>query len=311
MALLTRASVAFVALSLGCAPFDIELFEREEVVESSGGTGGVGAGPVIVDLVGGTSGLMGGTGGGGDPIETLVDDFEDGDTKALDPAGWWYTVNDGTGVQTLSVAEAWVDPERGLVLETTTADFTGWGAAFGVDVGSYEFPLGGLEVSFFVVSSREVQVSFHALDASGDHFTTDFSVDGNWREVTVRLDRSFIVDDLGVRSLDLTSLHELQWFLFDGVSTASSPPPFQAGVGTPTALSTVQSMRWEKPPAPFTPAMFAELPESTKDCPSLKYPAPPAITMGRSPVVCPCPWENSFVKRTTVLSRSVLPPASG
>lgn len=218
MALLARRyALLAVAVSLGCVPFDVELFPASEVAQPDG-SGGAGAAPVVVGLVGGTTGLMGGA-GGGEPSEFLVDDFEDGDSRAFEPAGWWYTVNDGTGVQVLSVVDASVEPERGLVLEVSAAGFTDWGAAFGLDVAAYDFPSAALEVSFFASANREVQVSLHALDASGDHFTTDFLVTTSWKEVTIRLDRLFIVDEVGVRSLDVTTIDELQWFVFDVEST--------------------------------------------------------------------------------------------
>jgi hypothetical protein len=139
----TRKRLVLVALSLAlwgaCSRVDVTVFEDPADVRANGGgapLGGLGgaSGPIPGD----------GLGGFGGEVDVLVDDFEDGDTKAIDPAQWWYGVNDGTGTQTISViasAELEAPPlaNGSFVLQVTSAGFSGWGAAFGLDVAGFDF----------------------------------------------------------------------------------------------------------------------------------------------------------------------------
>lgn len=205
--------------TFGCGDVDIAVFEEARV---TGGLSGDGGTPV--SGLGGSGGaLLGGLGGGGEGASLLLDDFEDGNLKAIEPAGWWYGVSDGTGTQTVAVVAGTSAPERSesdssFVLEVTSAGATEWGSALGVDVAPFEFD-GALELSFSVAASRPVEVSLHALDTPGTHFTNDFSAGTSWSTVRIRLDRLFVGEGATVRRIDVGTLDELQWFLFDGEPT--------------------------------------------------------------------------------------------
>jgi hypothetical protein len=88
--------------------------------EAGGGRGGTTADPVA--------------GASQNPtVPLLVDDFEDGDTRAHEPLGWWYPVNDATGTQGFGIEPI----SRGAsvyALRTHGSDFQAWGAAVGVDL---------------------------------------------------------------------------------------------------------------------------------------------------------------------------------
>ena len=59
---------------------------------------GAGAGAVA-----GASAVAG-AGAAGAAASLVIDDFEDGDTRAKEPFGWWYPVNDATGTQGFGIA---------------------------------------------------------------------------------------------------------------------------------------------------------------------------------------------------------------
>ncbi len=207
--------------TFGCGDIDVTVFEE---APATGGFSGSGEGGVpVIGLGGAGPGLLGGMGGIGGGSTVLLDDFEDGNLKAAEPAGWWYGVSDGTGTQAVTiVSEASAPPrpsgEGAFVLEVASADFTEWGSALGVDVGLFEFG-DALELRFSVAASRPVEISLHAIDGSETHFTNDFSVDTEWTTVRIRLERLLVVEGATVRRIDLGTLQELQWFLFDGEPT--------------------------------------------------------------------------------------------
>ncbi len=218
---------------IACDPVELTIYESESKSAGSGGSSPVD--PVYYGL-GGTSAAPGETedpsGTGGKPteptpgptpapvVEYVLDDFEDGDTKGIAPAGWWYPVNDSTGAQLLGVVAVEEDTEApggrsGHALRNDSGEFSDWGSAWGVDIGDYNFPEGGFEVSFSLAASRPVEVSFHALDGSKHHFTREVEATTSWSRVTVRLDNLFVVEESTVLRFDETTAHELQWFVFD------------------------------------------------------------------------------------------------
>lgn len=219
MDVLRRFPVLVLALSSqipGCGPIDISISGDDSPSDQP-------PPPLIINL--------GGSGPGEDPsglggegaIEVLpVDSFDDGDTKGTDPAGWWYTVNDGTGIQERLVVPATEGPSGGdvggYVLRVEAEGFSDWGSAFGVDMGAYDLGDGAVELEFRIAADKAVDVVFHAIDGSGAHFTKNLSVTPSWTLVNIRLDQMFIVDADGVRRFDVTTPDELQWFRFDGDS---------------------------------------------------------------------------------------------
>jgi hypothetical protein len=180
-----------------------------------------GPGPVILGL--GGEGAEGEGTGGAAAISTFVlDDFEDADLKAYDPAGWWYPANDGTGTQLLAVrssGEISSPTSGGMVLESQVADFSDWGAAFGVDIEDVGPAESGLEVSFSMAANRETEITFHAIDGSDGHFTKVLLINTVWRTTTVRLHELFIFEGDSVRAFDVASATELQWFVSSGSAT--------------------------------------------------------------------------------------------
>ncbi len=188
--------------------------ERPDTDSSDFGSGGGATTTGDEDGVGGENGVE------PLPVIHVLDDFEDGDTKAFDPGGWWYTVNDGTGQQslgTVSTAEAGVPPqdESSSCLATQSSSFEQWGSAFGVDIAMYEFVGEELELSFLVAADRPVRIELHAIDGSGHHFTRAIAVTTAWAHVSIRLDSLFIVEGDSVQRLDVETAEELQWFVFE------------------------------------------------------------------------------------------------
>jgi hypothetical protein len=57
-------------------------------------------------------------------------------------------------------------------------------------------------------------ISLHALDGSGTHFVTNFSIGPEWTSVRIRLDELFVVEGDSVRWFDVGTLDELQWFVY-------------------------------------------------------------------------------------------------
>jgi hypothetical protein len=110
------------------------------IVAGEGGAGGTAAAPSSGGVADPTDGGAGGEsrgapgGAGASPLASFkVDDFEDGDTHAEPPLGWWYKVNDGSGTQTF-VIESRADKPTGPVgLRSQGDGFTGWGAVVGVN----------------------------------------------------------------------------------------------------------------------------------------------------------------------------------
>lgn len=205
-----------LAAGVACTDIDLSVFESRVPPESPPpSTGGTSGG------TGGSSSVAGAPGEGGSPpvlqetIVHIVDDFEDGDTRAELPGGWWYTVNDGTGSQQMNVAEEADRSGSAYHLHTEGTDFTDWGAAIGVDV--LEFFVGGEPIHVLRFSARASsprEVNLHLLDGSGEAFTRTFQITTEWADYSVRLDQVFSVVGERVVPLDVATLHELQWFFF-------------------------------------------------------------------------------------------------
>src|SRR5690606_13751667 len=138
---LVRGSLVLAFLA-GCDPVRVIAFHENGDEDPDLGTGGVQA--------------IGGAGGGEPTHHFLIDDFEDQDQKANDPAGWWYSVNDGTGAQEISI----VPLSGGYAMQIVSGSFSGWGSAIGVDVVGYELPQGATELEFYLRASRPFEASF-------------------------------------------------------------------------------------------------------------------------------------------------------
>lgn len=144
----------------------------------------------------------------------LVDAFDDGDTLANDPGGWWYTVNDGAGQQELTIGEDPEHPEVGLCLRTTGSNFESWGAAVGVGIDGF-YARGAFDTLRFSARSSAVrEVSLQMLGGSEPRFIRTLQVGTEWTEYSIYLDRESVTVDGETVMLDIPSLYELQWFFF-------------------------------------------------------------------------------------------------
>lgn len=219
MDLLNSSWAAFVGFAtISCSPIDISIFDE-------GGSDESPPPPIVINL--GGAGSMDepvGLGGAGGVEPFVIDRFDDGDSRGDEPAGWWYTVNDGTGDQRLSVVPAEEAPPGasvgGSVLRVEAEGFSDWGSAFGIDIADFDLSAGTASLTFRIVADAPVEVSFHAIDGTGDHFTRNLTVTTQWSLVEVRLDQMFIVADDAVRRFDLLTADELQWFRFDGAANS-------------------------------------------------------------------------------------------
>lgn len=216
MAILRRPAAAFAAISVlgwACTPVEVPMFDDNSPEEGQ-------PPPAILDWDGTSEMGAGGASGQASMVSLLLDDFEDGDERGNEPFGWWYLVNDGSGVQEMEIVPAdglpvSGDLAAGLVLEVSSRDFRGWGAAWGVDISQMDESGSALELSFSIAASRNMEISFHAIDGSGDHFTREILLSPSWSRVVTRLDELLIVDSDGVRAFESSTATELQWFIFE------------------------------------------------------------------------------------------------
>lgn len=145
---------------------------------SLGGTGG--------SAPDGQSGMPTGAGADSKPptVPLVVDDFEDGDTIANQPLGWWYPVNDGTGTQGFGIEPVNSGTASVYALRTHGSGFREWGAAVGVD-------LTGESASLSLVSYKQLcfmarveagsstLIQVHFLQG-GQHYIQELSLSENW-----------------------------------------------------------------------------------------------------------------------------------
>lgn len=147
----------------------------------------------------------------------LVDDFEDGDTRAASGLGWWYTQSDTTGEQTLRIETAG-DAERGAF----SAHYSGfgfqvWGAMLGLDFTPDEGHLDARdhEVLHFrarVGGGSITQVSARLLDPEGQH-SRELELTTEWREFELPFAELVAVDG-GEQPLDASRLTQFHLFIF-------------------------------------------------------------------------------------------------
>src|SRR6187402_3081243 len=144
-----RCLILVGCFSAACDDGVLRAFEPSSAM--LGDAGELGTDPEL----GGGGGIAGGFGGGGttstEPVAgagaggargpLLVDDFEDGDTRAKEPRGWWYPVNDGTGTQGFGIEPVNSSTSSVYALRTHGGGFEDWGAAVGVNLLSESTPL--------------------------------------------------------------------------------------------------------------------------------------------------------------------------
>jgi hypothetical protein len=114
-----------LGIAYACNGGQLDAFTSQAPAAGSAGT--TGSGGALPN--GGTSGMSPAGGeGGAFPDSLLIDDFEDGNREAALNDGLWYVSNDGTGVQTLSVAMSPVDTSTSTyALRSTGVGFERFG----------------------------------------------------------------------------------------------------------------------------------------------------------------------------------------
>jgi hypothetical protein len=147
----------------------------------------------------------------------LVDDFEDGDTRAEAEFGWWYTQNDTTGQQAFSV-ETVADSNGGLAAYSSGSGFEVWGALIGLDLtlgeGLYDArSFGGLSLRARVGADSVSSVSVRLIENTELQFARDVTLTTEWREYHFAFSELSPVDDSG-RPFDAARVAALQVFVF-------------------------------------------------------------------------------------------------
>jgi len=145
---------------------------RGSDAEAGAGRGGV------------AGGSQAGASAGASASPLLIDDFEDGDTRALTPFGWWYPINDETSAQGFGIEPMSGSTTSVYALRTHGSGFRDWGSAVGVDLLGNGAPadfqsydqlcfMGRVEAG----SSTVMQVHFLS---DGLHYTRDVSLSESW-----------------------------------------------------------------------------------------------------------------------------------
>lgn len=193
-----KACVCAIGVLLGGC-FDGELTSFSE--RATGGLGGTASDPPVPPA--------------SSPL--LVDDFEDGDTRAEGEFGWWYTQNDTTGEQAFSV-EAVADASGGLAAYSSGSGFEVWGALIGLDLtlgeGLYDArSFGGLRLRARVGPDSIRAVSVRLIENAELQFARDVVLTTEWSEYHFAFSELAPVDDSG-RVFDAARLAALQVFVF-------------------------------------------------------------------------------------------------
>jgi hypothetical protein len=199
---------------LGCDDGVLRAFEPSV---SIGGAGAAGSGS---EAGGGRGGItvIPVAGAGQDPtLPLLIDDFEDGDTRARAPLGWWYPINDETGTQGFGIEPVNGDAESVYALRTHGSGFQSWGAAVGVNlIGEAGAPdLRSYQQLCFearVEAAGSTAIEVHFLRAES-HYIHQLSLTDQWSRHCVRL-----VDFVGLSGMPLVpdQLQALQFFFAPG-----------------------------------------------------------------------------------------------
>jgi hypothetical protein len=191
-----------VALLTACDDGSLRAFEpkvltilggnagRGPEAEAGAGRGGTAGAEASGAGRGGTAGAAeasaGAAGAGAElPVSPLlIDDFEDGDTRAKSPLGWWYPVNDKTSAQGFGVEPMTADSTSVYALRTHGSGFRSWGSAVGVDLKGDAGPLDLRsydELCFLgrVEAGSSSQVQIHWLQGT-QHYTHDVSLSEAW-----------------------------------------------------------------------------------------------------------------------------------
>jgi hypothetical protein len=169
---------------------------------SAGGPGG--GGSTSIEPVAGA-------GAGGAPSPLLIDDFEDGDTRAKEPRGWWYPINDETGTQGFGIEPISSGTTSVYALRTHGSGFQDWGAAVGVNLLSESTPLNALSYEELCFTARveagtDPAIRVHFVRDGDRHYEQALSLSEDWARYCVPLGGFIGPDDAALVAKDLLAL---------------------------------------------------------------------------------------------------------
>jgi hypothetical protein len=148
----------------------------------------------------------------------LIDDFEDGDTRAKEPLGWWYPINDKTSTQGFGIEPVSSGTASLYALKTHGSGFQDWGAAVGVNLVGDSTPLSalGYEALCFVArveAGTGDPIEVHLLKGDATHYLQRVSLSETWTRYCLPL-----VDFIGPNEAVLVpnALTALQFFVRPG-----------------------------------------------------------------------------------------------
>jgi hypothetical protein len=115
----------------------------------------------------------------------LIDDFEDGDSRAKEPLGWWYPINDKTSTQGFGIEPVSGGTPSVYALRTHGSGFRLWGAAVGVSLVAESQPLNPMgyeEVCFLARVEADIgaPVDVHLLSVEEVHYIQGVTLSEAW-----------------------------------------------------------------------------------------------------------------------------------
>ena len=136
---------------------------------------------------GGTTSVLplAGTGNALPTSPLLIDDFEDGDSRAKEPLGWWYPINDKTSAQGFGIEPVSGGTASVYALRTHGSGFRGWGAAVGVSLLAESTPLNPMgygDVCFLARVEADIgaPIQVHLLSAEEEHYIQEVTLSEAW-----------------------------------------------------------------------------------------------------------------------------------
>jgi hypothetical protein len=202
--LVANVAALAVAAALTSCNGELALFERAAPLTggagesaatagSTSGSAGVGAVQGLGGADDGSAGANGAAGSGSSAAGfRLIDDFEDGDSHAAGNFGWWWSTNDGTGVQGWGFEPVSGRAGNTLAVRTHGGDFTEWGAILGVNLrGSSAFDASAYDALWFWARAEPQSthsVSAQISDGSGVRGLFAVTLSDEWAEYRVPFD---------------------------------------------------------------------------------------------------------------------------
>lgn len=151
------------------------------------------------------------------PAPLLVDDFEDGDTRAASGLGWWYTQSDTTGEQNFRIESSGDARGGAFSAHYSGFGFQVWGALLGLDFTPDEGQVDARSYTAMHFRARVgegsvTRVSARLLDPSGQ-YALELDLATEWREYVLPF-ASLLAVDGGEQRLDASMLTQLHLFVF-------------------------------------------------------------------------------------------------